>query len=123
MTEGPALFLPISREKWGPPPGRRGPRGAAPQGGFRATHPKGPYPPTKESIHTMAEQQVISITTEYIKLEALLKLANLVGSGGEAKVLIQEGQVSVNGDVCTMRGKKLRPGDRVTFQGRELLVQ
>lgn len=70
----------------------------------------------------MAEQQVISITTEYIKLEALLKLANLVGSG-EAKVLIQEGQVSVNGDVCTMRGKKLRPGDRVTFQGRELLVQ
>lgn len=71
----------------------------------------------------MAEQQVISITTEYIKLEALLKLANLVGSGGEAKVLIQEGQVSVNGDVCTMRGKKLRPGDRVTFQWRELLVQ
>lgn len=71
----------------------------------------------------MAEQQVISITTEYIKLEALLKLANLVGSGGEAKVLIQEGQVSVNGDVCTMRGEKLRPGDRVTFQGRELLVQ
>lgn len=71
----------------------------------------------------MAEQQVISITTEYIKLEALLKLANLVGSGGEAKVLIQEGQVSVNGDMCTMRGKKLRPGDRVTFQGRELLVQ
>ena len=71
----------------------------------------------------MAEQQVISITTEYIKLEALLKLANLVGSGGEAKVLIQEGQVSVNGDVCTMRGKKLRPGDRVTVQGRELLVQ
>ena len=71
----------------------------------------------------MAEQQVISITTEYIKLEALLKLANLVGSGGEAKVLIQEGQVSVNGDVCTMRGKKLRPGDRVAFQGRELLVQ
>ena len=71
----------------------------------------------------MAEQQVISITTEYIKLEALLKLANLVGSGGEAKVLIQEGQVSVNGDVCTMRGKKLRPGDCVTFQGRELLVQ
>lgn len=71
----------------------------------------------------MAEQQVISITTEYIKLEALLKLANLVGSGGEAKVLIQEGQVSVNGDVCTMGGKKLRPGDRVTFQGRELLVQ
>ena len=58
----------------------------------------------------MAEQQVISITTEYIKLEALLKLANLVGSGGEAKVLIQEGQVSVNGDVCTMRGRSSAQG-------------
>ena len=72
----------------------------------------------------MAEQQVISITTEYIKLEALLKLANLVGSGGEAKVLIQEGQVSVNGDVCTMRGKKLRPGDRAVIDDEtELVVQ
>ena len=71
----------------------------------------------------MAEQQVISITTEYIKLEALLKLANLVGSGGEAKVLIQEGQVSVNGDVCTMRGKKLRPGDVVEALGRRCGVQ
>ena len=70
----------------------------------------------------MAEQQVISITTEYIKLEALLKLANLVGSGGEAKVLIQEGQVSVNGDVCTMRGKKLRPGDTVFLLGESFQV-
>ena len=71
----------------------------------------------------MAEQQVISITTEYIKLEALLKLANLVGSGGEAKVLIQEGQVSVNGDVCTMRGKKLRPGDQVSLAGGDTLYR
>ena len=46
-----------------------------------------------------------------------------MGSGGEAKVLIQEGAVSVNGAVCTMRGKKLRPGDRVSFQGQELLVR
>lgn len=52
-----------------------------------------------------------------------MKLANVVSSGGEAKVLIQEGEVSVNGAVCTMRGKKLRPGDRVSFQGQELLVQ
>ena len=60
----------------------------------------------------MAEQ--IKITTEFIKLDALLKFASLVGSGGEAKMLIQDGQVLVNGEVCTMRGKKIRPGDRVS---------
>jgi ribosome-associated protein len=59
----------------------------------------------------MAEQ--IKITTEFIKLDALLKFASLVGSGGEAKMLIQDGQVIVNGEVCTMRGKKIRPGDVV----------
>lgn len=69
------------------------------------------------------EQKTVSITTEFIKLEALLKLANLVGTGGEAKMLIQDGQASVNGEVCTMRGKKLRPGDTVQFQGQEILVQ
>ena len=61
-------------------------------------------------------QKTVSITTEFIKLEALLKLANLVGTGGEAKMLIQDGQASVNGEVCTMRGKKLRPGDTVQFK-------
>ena len=68
-------------------------------------------------------QKTVSITTEFIKLEALLKLANLVGTGGEAKMLIQDGQASVNDEVCTMRGKKLRPGDTVRFQGQEILVQ
>ena len=68
-------------------------------------------------------QKTVSITTEFIKLESLLKLANLVGTGGEAKMLIQDGQASVNGEVCTMRGKKLRPGDTVQFQGQEILVQ
>ena len=68
-------------------------------------------------------QKTVSITTEYIKLEALLKLANLVGTGGEAKMLIQDGQASVNGEVCTMRGKKLRHGDTVQFQSQEILVQ
>lgn len=68
-------------------------------------------------------QKTVSITTEFINLEALLKLANLVGTGGEAKMLIQDGQASVNGEVCTMRGKKLRPGDTVQFQGQEILVQ
>ena len=53
------------------------------------------------------------ITTEYIKLESLLKFEGLVETGGEAKERIQAGEVQVNGEICTMRGKKLRPGDRV----------
>ena len=53
----------------------------------------------------------IEITTEYIKLQDLLKLAGLTYTGGEAKVMVQEGLVKVNGEVCTMRGKKIRPGD------------
>ena len=57
----------------------------------------------------------ITITTEFIKLQDLLKLANLVGTGGETKIVIQNGDVLVNGEVCTMRGKKLHPGDEVTF--------
>ena len=59
----------------------------------------------------------IPITTEYIKLESFLKLANAVESGGMAKNFILNEQVSVNGEICTMRGKKLRPGDRVSFDG------
>ena len=59
----------------------------------------------------------ITIETEYIKLDSLLKFAAVVGTGGEAKYVISEGMVSVNGEVCTMRGKKLRPGDKVSFQG------
>ena len=64
----------------------------------------------------------ITITTEFIKLQDLLKLANLVGTGGEAKIVIQNGDVSVNGEVCTVRGKKIRPGDMVAFDGKELTV-
>ena len=64
----------------------------------------------------------MTITTEFIKLQDLLKLANLVGTGGEAKIVIQEGEVSVNGEVCTMRGKKIRPGDTVAYDGEELTV-
>lgn len=59
----------------------------------------------------------IKITTEFIKLDALLKFASLVGSGGEAKMLIQDEQVLVNGEICTMRGKKIRPGDTVKVIG------
>lgn len=65
----------------------------------------------------------IEITTEYIKLQDLLKLAGLTYTGGEAKVMVQEGLVKVNGEVCTMRGKKMRPGDRVEFEGKTLEVR
>ena len=64
----------------------------------------------------------IAITTEYIKLDALLKYAAAVGTGGEAKQLISEGLVGVNGETCTMRGKKLYPGDRVDCLGMSFEV-
>ena len=61
----------------------------------------------------------VAITTEYIKLQDAMKLANAAETGGEAKLMIQEGQILVNGEICQMRGKKLRPGDTVTFRGEE----
>lgn len=64
----------------------------------------------------------VSINTEFIKLDALLKFAALVGTGGEAKYVISEGMVFVNGEVCTMRGKKIRPGDKVKFEDFEIEV-
>lgn len=64
----------------------------------------------------------IAIQTEFIKLDALLKFAAVVGSGGEAKTVIADGLVSVNGEVCTMRGKKLRPGDTVCFDRYTLQI-
>ena len=66
--------------------------------------------------------KTMTITTEYIKLKDLLKLANAVETGGEAKECIQSGEVLVNGEVCTMRGKKIRPGDVVAFNGQTLTV-
>ncbi len=68
------------------------------------------------------EKISVPITTEYIKLEALLKLANVVSSGGEAKLVIQEGEVTVNGEICTQRGKKLRPGDVAVLAGEAELT-
>ena len=64
----------------------------------------------------------IAIKTEFIRLDALLKYAALVGTGGEAKQVIAEGLVGVNGETCLMRGKKLYPGDKVDFQGFTLEV-
>ena len=66
--------------------------------------------------------KTIAITTEFIKLQDLLKFANLVESGGEAKERIQAGEVMVNGEICTMRGKKIRPDDDVCFQGEHYTV-
>lgn len=64
----------------------------------------------------------IKITTEFIKLEALLKYAALTGSGGEAKTVITGGMVKLNGEVCTQRGKKVYPGDKVEFAGNILEI-
>lgn len=66
--------------------------------------------------------ETIQITTEFIKLQDLLKFASLVSTGGEAKILIQEGEVMVNGEVCTQRGKKIRPGDDVVLEGQHYTV-
>ena len=65
----------------------------------------------------------VAISTEYIKLESAMKLANIVPTGGSAKAEIQEGYVSVNGEVCTMRGKKLYPGDRFGFDGDTYVIK
>ena len=65
----------------------------------------------------------ITITTEYIKLQDLLKFSTLTSTGGEAKILVQEGAVSVNGEVCTQRGKKIRPGDEVQIADILLMVK
>ena len=64
----------------------------------------------------------LQIHTEFIKLQDALKYANLVYSGGEAKQLILEEQVLVNGEICTMRGKKLRHGDKFSFNGENFVI-
>ena len=70
------------------------------------------------------ESYTVNIRTEFIKLQDLLKFAGAVETGGDAKLIIQEGRVTVNGERCTMRGKKLRPGDRAAIDGEmELVVQ
>lgn len=68
------------------------------------------------------EQINISIKTPFIKLEQLLKLAGLTDTGGFAKQIIQDGAVSVNGEICTMRGKKIRGGDTVTVENYQVNV-
>ena len=69
-----------------------------------------------------ASEIPVAIQTEFIKLQDAMKYANIVYSGGEAKQLILDGAVTVNGEVCTMRGKKLRPGDKFGFNGETYLI-
>ncbi len=64
----------------------------------------------------------IKIDTEFIKLQDLLKYSGLTATGGEAKVIIQNGEVLVNGEVCTMRGKKMRSGDKATYNNKTVEV-
>ena len=64
----------------------------------------------------------IQIETEFIRLDALLKLTGLVDTGGQAKAAIQQGMVQVNGESCLMREKKMRPGDTLTAGGRSFLI-
>jgi ribosome-associated protein len=66
---------------------------------------------------------IFGITTDYIKLDSFLKGVNVVGSGGEAKIIIAEGQVRVNGETETRRGRKLYPGDCVALGGHEFSVE
>ena len=64
------------------------------------------------------QTETVQIHTEFIKLQDLLKFAGAVETGGDAKLIIQEGRVAVNGEPCTMRGKKIRPGDVVEVDGQ-----
>ncbi len=65
----------------------------------------------------------VNINGEYIKLDSLLKLSGMVYTGGQAKMEILDGNVSVNGEICLMRGKKCRHGDIISFDGAEILVE
>ena len=62
--------------------------------------------------------ETITINEEYIRLDNLMKFSGMCNSGGRAKYLIQNGEVKLNGEVCTMRGKKIRHGDTIEYQNR-----
>ena len=74
------------------------------------------------SEHKEIIRETIEISTEFIKLDSFLEFAGMLETGGQAKEVVQAGLVSVNGEVCTMRGKKIRPGDDVAFQGAHYTV-
>ena len=66
--------------------------------------------------------EIVRIDSEFIRLQDLLKLSGMCATGGMAKIVIQNGEVLVNGAVCTMRGKKMRAGDRAQYDGVEIKV-
>jgi len=76
----------------------------------------------KVIVRRKSSEVPVYIQTEFIKLESAMKLANIVPTGGSAKAEIQEGYVQVNGEVCTMRGKKLYDGDKFTFDGDTYVI-
>lgn len=67
-------------------------------------------------------KELVKIEEEFIRLDNLMKFSGLCNSGGRAKYLIQNGEVKLNGEVCEMRGKKIRPGDQVEYNGRTVEV-
>ena len=69
------------------------------------------------------EFERLSIKEEFIRLDAALKLAGLVFTGGHAKMAVQNGEVKVNGETCLMRGKKLYLGDTAEYDGRALVIE
>lgn len=69
------------------------------------------------------KNEIITITTEFIRLDALLKLGGALDTGGQAKFVIQNGEVEVNGKICTMRGKKMRDGDYAEYNGGRYTVK
>ena len=76
----------------------------------------------KVTVRKKSNDIPVRIQTEFIKLESAMKLANIVPTGGSAKAEIQEGFVTVNGEVCTMRGKKLYDGDKFAFDGDSFVI-
>lgn len=69
------------------------------------------------------KSEKIKIDSEFIRLQDLLKLSGAAYTGGMAKIVIQNGEVKVNGETCTMRGKKLRPGDFAEYDGYKIIVE
>lgn len=67
-------------------------------------------------------EESLPITTPFIKLDSALKLSGLAETGGTAKMFIEEGSVQVNGEVCTQRGRKLYPGDKLFFRNSLLVI-
>ena len=69
------------------------------------------------------QTEKIAIKTEFIKLDQLLKFSGVADIGSEAKQMVLDGIVNVNGEVCTMRGKKIRPGDLVEITGEDIIIR